>query len=239
MYRRTIGTVCLTLLLAGAATARTPEQACQTRKMMALAKRDFCVQKALAQGIVGKEAGEAPCFERFARRLASAEQLASCRWLEHGDGTATDLDTGLQWELKGDLNPAAAVEHMFVNSHGDPPSRYGLVSEYIVNSLNRGDSDGSTTEGCLGGKCDWRLPTVEELATLVDPTCSDAPCTTIPGETASGPDAEGGYWTSSRIFVLPGVFWSVSPNDGRVILTGIWSGNQRPVPHHLRAVRGP
>lgn len=26
----------------------------------------------------------------------------ACRWLENGDGTATDLNTGLQWELKTD-----------------------------------------------------------------------------------------------------------------------------------------
>jgi len=50
--------------------------------------------------------------EKFADAIAKADekaagQSASCRWMNNGDGTATDLNSGLQWELKTDDNTSA------------------------------------------------------------------------------------------------------------------------------------
>lgn len=87
------------------------------------------------------------------------------------------------------------------------------------------------TTGCFAGRCDWRLPTIEELIGIRDrstPGCgSGSPCTTIPGETT-----EAIYWSSSSITGDPAGAWNLRFSDGEV-LNGS-KANAFPI----RAVRG-
>jgi len=84
--------------------------------------------------------------------------------------------------------------------------------------------------GGFGGSKGWRLPSIYELNTLVEPgypNCSGAPCTTVPGETVSS-----GYWSSSTIRNDPVLAWLVSFEIGYVDTGG------KPVGGYVRAVRG-
>ena len=120
-------------------------------------------------------------------------------WVEHGDGTATQCSSGLRWELKTSGEGVHGWLERFAWSTGDPWTLDGSVATDFLDVLN--DVAGSGAN-CLAGLCDWRLPSIEELAGqsslgaasggLVDPsagTCSgsSAGCTTIPGETLPGP----------------------------------------------------
>lgn len=98
--------------------------------------------------------------------------LAGTRWVDNGDGTATDNKTGMQWELKTD-DGGVHDKGVFYNWGAN-------ASDEFFAQLN-GRADGV----CFAGHCDWRLPTLAELQGIVDlsaPGCgSSAPCTTIPG----------------------------------------------------------
>lgn len=106
------------------------------------------------------------------------ENFTVDRWTNHGNGTASDRVTGLQWELK---TKDGGIHDWSGNTN------YAFSSQSFINALN--------TSPCFAGHCDWRLPTADELQSMSEPghpNCSAPPCTAIPGETASGP-----HWTST------------------------------------------
>lgn len=174
---KTIGMLVLALALAPAVFAATAEEKCQKKKLIALGKRSLCYEKERSREALGKTSDTMKCEEKFDKMIEAAEKKAACRWLEHGDGTATDLNSGLQWELKTDDGSLHDKDDTY--TWGD------AVSE--VSTFRGNDSaDGVTSSGCFAEKCGWRLPTIEELWGIIDltaPGCgSGAPCSTIPGE---------------------------------------------------------
>lgn len=226
MTKRLFAALALLGLLAGAALATTPEQSCQRKKLVALAKRDYCRQRAQARELfTEEESGDARCAEKFARQLASAENVASCRWLEHGDGTVTDLNSGLQWEMKSETD----VDYSYV---WDGPG-FGVLEYVHYLNWTHWDLTGPPPH-CKGGRCDWRMPTMQELRTLIEPNCVTAPCTTIPGATATGEGAY--YWSSSGHIHFPGFVWGANLDSGSIHLIPLYSGTSEA--YHIRAVRG-
>jgi hypothetical protein len=233
----------MTLLLSSAlvglaAAAPTHEERCQAAKLQALRQRAFCIAGERRKAVLGKAPDLSRCDARFARAVATADATAarkgaSCRWLENGDGTATDLDSGLQWELKTDDGAAHDKDHMFAWS--DPavaPTRASgnLFWTFLGGANTSLSSDGATSTVCFAGACDWRLPKVEELRSLLDAgpgACTGDPCTSIPGETASG-----AYWTRTNLDGVPTDAWFVDFSDGSVG-TAVKSSSL-----HARLVRG-
>jgi hypothetical protein len=230
MTKTTIWTLILSLALTSAAFAATDEEKCQKKKLLALGKRDLCLQKERGKEVLGKTPNVAGCSEKFDKQIAAAEKKATCRWLDNGDGTATDLNSGLQWELKTDDGSIHDKDDRYTwsDTFSDPDG--GAFVDFL-GTLNGGESVGGlTTTGCFADKCDWRFATIEELAAIVDlaaPGCGGgSPCTTIPGETVSS-----FYWSSSTFTGNPLSAWVVNFADGGV--SNAFKGGD-----YVRAVRG-
>ena len=232
MTKTTIWTLILSLALTSAAFAATDEEKCQKKKLLALGKRDLCLQQERAKEVLGKTPDVAKCAEKFDKMIAAAEKMATCRWLDNGDGTATDLNSGLQWELKTDDGTIHDKDDTYRWSTGSPWGPDDTAFVDFLGTLNGGESAGGvTTTGCFVDKCDWRFATIEELADIVDlaaPGCGGgSPCTTIPGETVSS-----FYWSSSASTVNPTDAWDVN------FFGGFVSVGFKDVADYVRAVRG-
>jgi hypothetical protein len=163
------------------------------------------------------------------------------RFVDNGDGTVTDHQTGLQWEKKDNLdnmgfNPADphdADNQYTLSASGTAPD--GTAYTDFLAKLNDGFSlDGNTITGCFAGHCDWRLPTSAELQTIVD--LNVAGCGTFPYppciDPAFGPTQSGSfsYWSATSFSESDA--WIVDFSNGSVSI-GIKTA---PV-YYARAVR--
>ncbi len=153
-----------------------------------------------------------------------AQQLAGLRYIDDGDGTVTDVITGLMWEKKDglDMHANAAdpsdADNAYTWSSGALPNG-GAFTDFL-GALNNGVSvDASVTLGCFIGHCDWRLPTAEELAGIVDFTqgaCGGGSGACI--DPIFGPTAPGAYWTLSSHYSDPPNAWAIDFSDGSPVM---------------------
>jgi hypothetical protein len=137
--------------------------------------------------------------------------------------TVYDNQTGLEWEMKvtcggADLNKPHCVENSyqwstdFVNANG------ALFTDFLVKlnasigsvSLNGNNLD---PDGCYAGHCDWRVPNIVELQTILIPQflCNTIPCI----DPIFGPTIPNNYWTSSVGTVNPVGAWFLGFHDGK------------------------
>lgn len=100
-------------------------------------------------------------------------------YIDNGDGTITDETTGLMWKKEKE----------------DDTYEW----DHAVDRFN-----GKTSACRFAGYRDWRLPTLEELATLLLST-QEAPffCQ------EAFPDGAGWYWSTQHYKELPGYAWFV------------------------------
>lgn len=237
--RKTIWTVAvLVTLIWGSTTqaAGTPEQKCQQAKLKAQGKLKSCLAKNAAGVVVGKLDEAAECQTKFTTALAKADTKASdagasCRYMDNGDGTVSDLNTGLVWEKKTDDASIHDKDNSYTWSTGSPYPPNGTAFTTFLYGLNGGtSSDGSATSGCFTGHCDWRLPTIEELRGIL---LSAYPCGTNPCiDPAFGPTQSDFYWSATTYAGFPDDAWFVDFDDGNV------SNDGKPTDYYARAVRG-
>jgi hypothetical protein len=157
-------------------------------------------------------------------------------FMDNGDGTVTDNQTGLMWEQKtGTVGVLTFTDWHDVNNvyswSGGTPFADGGGSLYtdFLNQLN-GLTIGGSGAACFAGYCDWHIPTVGELRSILSeqfPACTSDPCI----DPALGP-TQGSYWSSTTFQHFPADAWYVYFVSGAVNITGK-SGNL-----HARAVRG-
>jgi Protein of unknown function (DUF1566) len=116
----------------------------------------------------------------------SAAKAQNRHLRDNGDGTVSDLDNHLMWEKKtgtpDDEGPFCrpndkrcrdphSVNNRYQWSDRDDPRevRDGTAFTDFLGELNRDVSqNGVRVTGCFANHCDWRLPTSEELLSLVD-----------------------------------------------------------------------
>lgn len=169
--------------------------------------------------------------------------LPASRYVDVGDGTITDVWSGLMWEKKTGTF-SGFVTCNTVGSCTDPhdvnnsyawttaaPAYDGPVRTNFLDLLNDVAGGGAS---CFAGHCDWRLPTVLEQRVLLQAdgwtgTCAATPCVDpdLPGPTGSG-----GYWTSTTDAGDPTKAWWVRYDFGGGTFTAFKGVNR-----FARAVR--
>ena len=110
---------------------------------------------------------------------------------DNGDGTITDLKTGLMWKqcLEGQSGSDCAS-----GSVGTWSWQQALQRVQTVNS-----------SGGFAGFSDWRLPNIKELSSLVELQCQD-PAINL---TRFPNTSSGGVWSSSAVAGNTGGAWYV------------------------------
>ncbi len=171
----------------------------------------------------GYEAGTLACGPNC---RVQTHGCLSIRYVPQEDGTVIDLETWLQWEQKVNLD--------FLTSAADP---HDADNTYTW-SISRDAADGAAFTSFLAtlnasafaGYNDWRLPSVLELASLVDLSVTGcgafSPCI----DPIVGPTRMGCYWTSNT---------GVSPSEAYIVC--FHNGWQNPASKkgaaYVRAVR--
>jgi hypothetical protein len=189
----------------GTAHATDPVVKCQEQKLKARGKLELCLNKNAAKVLGGKPDAAAACQTTFSDALTKAG--TACRYLDNGDGTVTDLNTGLQWEKKDD----GGGLHDKDNEYNWPDAMSTFVSD--VN----GETDMTNPQvPGLGGHNDWRLPSIDELQTIVD--TGTAGCGFGSGciDPIFGPPVISAAWSSSTQAINSANAWYTNFKDGSV-----------------------
>jgi hypothetical protein len=164
---------------------------------------------------------------------------AALSYTDNGDGTITDNNTGLMWEKKDDSGGIHDQDNRYTWGMSEAPYTMNgtMVTEFLT-TLNRAP--------CFAGHCDWRIPNVKELQSIVDyeipylgPTVhtafhNAAGCTGCTDVTVASCSCTQSfyYWSSTTGAYNTGDAWIVYFNDGYV-------GNyNKSYYNYVRAVRG-
>jgi len=187
-------------------------------------------------GPAGKDGAGVPNCAAPNIYLVVANNALACQpqYVDNLDGTLTDNRTGLVWEQKtgtvGTPNPTDVhdVNNRYSWSTTGTAADGTLFTEFLA-TLNLDQSaNGSTT--CFASHCDWRIPNVVELQTILDvsATCgSGPPCI----DTAFGPTQASNYWSSSSLADFPNHAWGV------LFITGLINVPGKTNSLYARAVR--
>jgi Protein of unknown function (DUF1566) len=238
------------VLWAGTAAAVSDADKCEAAKLKVAGKYDFCRLKAEAKAVkTGNPVDYSKCDAKFTDKWATAEakgggmcptngdaanvqgqvtvdanfiavKLAGVRFVDNGDGTVTDAQTGLMWEKKDD----GGLLHDKDNTYTWADAMGEFVSE-----VNGYSADGTAQAG-LGGHSDWRMPTSAELQTIL---LAPFPCGTSPCiDSTFGPTVASFYWSSTTDSGNPTSAWDVTFDNGTVLIVNKANA------FYVRAVRG-
>jgi hypothetical protein len=144
---------------------------------------------------------------------SNGSQTCQPRYVDNGDLTVTDNQTGLMWEKKfdgsipivcslGDTSCPPDPHHDVNNTYSwsaaastDPTGT--LYTDFLDNLNGLTLSVGGVP--CFAGHCDWRIPSIGELRSILPglfPACGN-PC--APPDLLFGPTRNLSYWSSSSL----------------------------------------
>ncbi|MFO1422246.1 MAG: DUF1566 domain-containing protein [Candidatus Competibacteraceae bacterium] len=143
-----------------------------------------------------------------------AEALMAGRYRDNGDGTVTDVQTGLQW-----MRCSLGQEWKGGTCTGEAKKYTWQKALDIAAALNR--------QGGYAGYRDWRVPTIEELKTLIDPSGSPKI-----NQLAFPNTLPLWYWSSSAYANYPTDAWGIHFSSGNDYV------GSKSYDHYTRLVRG-
>jgi hypothetical protein len=211
--RLVLATLVAGVLLCGpcaADAAGSPEQQCQESRCAAAGKYAACQQKVLGKlyggGYDGKYQFEVwKCTRKYTAvwpmlQVKASGTGATCdnpRFEDNGDGTVTDRLTALQWEKKQNLDSVANGDdpHDADNSYSwsaTGTTADGAAFTEFLAALNNGT--------CFAGQCDWRLPTLGELYSIL---LAPSPLGGIDPIFGQVPGGSSRYWSSTSDQLQP------------------------------------
>jgi hypothetical protein len=126
-----------------------------------------------ASGCVGKAFPASGQSFSMGRYTDGADQAgAPLNFVDNGDGTISDLNTGLMWEKKDDSGGlhdkdngmSWCVDQQPPLGTCDNPALDGTIIQFM-DTLNDAAGGGAN---CFAGYCDWRVPNIRELVSIVD-----------------------------------------------------------------------
>jgi hypothetical protein len=167
------------------------------------------------------------------------------RFIDNGDGTVTDAQSGLMWEKKGHLDGTPVgcasagacpdphdADNQYTYSFDNPLGPPGTAFTVMLAQLN--------ASGGFAGHTDWRLPTRAELQSIVDYADASSPVTNVAFDTGCTSSCNGVacscttadlHWTNDLTSSISGNAWIVDFSDGSVLT------DSRDTDYSARAVR--
>ena len=168
----------------------------------------------------------------FLPKLRALSELMAGRYLDHGDGTVTDMETGLQW-MRFSLGRKWQNETCI----GKAKNYTWQGALDAADALNR--------QGGYACYRDWRVPTKEELQTLIYSSSGQPKTWNDTGESCKGdyerptiyqpafPNTPSWWcWSSSAYAGDPGTAWLVYFRNGNVY------AYSKVCSYHVRLARG-
>ncbi len=138
------------------------------------------------------------------------------QYMDNGDGTVTDNSTGLMWEKKSAAGTGDVHDSNNLYTWSAAPPYTDPTGTLYSDFLQQLDGLNFVGGGpCFAGHCDWRIPSVGELMSLIPalyPACSV--CT--PPDPPFGPTPASYFWSSTSLAIVPVDAWNVNLLDGSV-----------------------
>jgi len=202
-----VAAVVAAMVLAGSAVPvmAITSEGCFAQRLKAWGNLRKCQRQEEAKAIRGRSADPAKCQAAFDRKaeMLRAEAAASavpCRYRDNGDNTVTDFDTGLMWvrQVAFDGMPSPFI------LDADDTFLWQTAAETAAKLA--GTSASGTTIVPVPGNgsyTDWRLPTIVELAGIVElsaPGCRSRGACIDP---IFGGTSPHDYWSATRALNEP------------------------------------